>query len=410
MSYLARYDDTPDGEKWALVRKWMDEEPLPFFAELRERRPILATPACTLLARYEDCVETLLLPNVFTVRLYAPKMGTYMLAQDDTPAHFRDKAVMHSMLNRNDVPMLRQFIGDQAKAILAVAGGRIDVVSQITRMVPALLVRDKFGFTGAAPAKLLEWSLWNQWDTFHNQPFDFNDDPAGIHQKAQAALVEMKNFLVALAARRLVEIKAGGQPDDIFSRMLRTSYPASVGFGFPDLILNVGGLLIGAVETTSQAATQALAELLACPETLAEAQALAAQDDPTAFDGYVWEALRFQPISPYLFRYTASDYVVAKGSERETLIAADTIILPLIQSASFDASRFPDPDSFDPTRPIEQTFHLGFGLHECLGKYIAQVMIPELVRQILRLPNLAATGPIDWNGTPFPDRFEVTWG
>jgi hypothetical protein len=49
-SYLQRYDATPAAERWPLVRGWMHEEPLAFYAELRKDRPILVMPELTLAA------------------------------------------------------------------------------------------------------------------------------------------------------------------------------------------------------------------------------------------------------------------------------------------------------------------------------------------------------------------------
>ena len=74
-NYLAQYDAAADSEKFPLVRRWIDTEPLPFFKQLRAQRPIFVTPECTLLARFDDVTEVLNLPKVFTVALYAPKNG-----------------------------------------------------------------------------------------------------------------------------------------------------------------------------------------------------------------------------------------------------------------------------------------------------------------------------------------------
>ena len=47
-SYLQRFDATPQAQRWPLVRGWMFNEPLPFYAELRRERPILVMPELTL--------------------------------------------------------------------------------------------------------------------------------------------------------------------------------------------------------------------------------------------------------------------------------------------------------------------------------------------------------------------------
>ena len=40
-SYLRHFDRTPEANRWPIVRRWMYEEPLPFFAELLENPEVL---------------------------------------------------------------------------------------------------------------------------------------------------------------------------------------------------------------------------------------------------------------------------------------------------------------------------------------------------------------------------------
>lgn len=76
----------------------MKTEPLPFFKQLREQRPVLVTPVATILTLFEDVRDTLMLPKIFTVNLYKPKMADYLMAHDDDALHDREKAIMHAML------------------------------------------------------------------------------------------------------------------------------------------------------------------------------------------------------------------------------------------------------------------------------------------------------------------------
>jgi cytochrome P450 len=413
-SYLERFEQTPVAERWALARRWMFEEPLPFFAELRRHRPVLATPEATLVARFADCREVLLRHDAFSVALYGPKQGDYWMAQDDTPAHWREKSIMRAVLDREQVPELRAFIAGRAAAILGAAGGEIEAVNSLTRAVPIALVQERFGFVDADPKELAEWSHWNQYDAFHNQPFDAAvagaPDPASIIAKREAANKRMRDYLVALVQRRAAELKAGqDNKDDVVSRLLRLVLSGALHFDPSRVVLNVGGLLIGAVETTSQAVIHSLAQLLGRPDAFAAASAAAALDDPEAVDGYVFEALRFHPISPYMFRVCEVATTLARGTDHATEVRPGTTVLPLVQSAMFDEAAFAEPERFDPERPLGNTFHLGYGLHECLGRPIARVLIPEIVRQCLRLPGLEAAGPIDYADGPFPEAYRLRW-
>ncbi len=146
------------------------------------------------------------------------------------------------------------------------------------------------------------------------------------------------------------------------------------------------------------------------PSTRAKAKSAAQNENPTEFDGIVWEALRFVPISPFMFRQAASDYTVAKGTDHATTIKTGTYILPVTQSAMFDPKAFENPDRFIPGRNWYHYFHFGFGSHECLGKYVGMVMIPEMVRQALLRPGLKANGSIDYQGGHLPQRYDLSWG
>jgi cytochrome P450 len=148
--------------------------------------------------------------------------------------------------------------------------------------------------------------------------------------------------------------------------------------------------------------------LLKRPQILTQAINAARLEDTSAFDAIVWEALRFVPISAYVFRQTSTEYTIARGTERETRIPARTNVLALTQSAMFDEKAFEDPEEFRAGRNWYHYFTFGYGAHECLGKYVGMVMIPEMVRQVLLQPGLAAKGDIVYDGH-LPSSYELSW-
>jgi cytochrome P450 len=79
------------------------------------------------------------------------------------------------------------------------------------------------------------------------------------------ANLEMAAYLVALVAAREVEVKAGSHGHDSVSRLVVLSQSKAVDF-VQCVVENVGGLLIGAVETTSHAVVNALEYLLKKPD------------------------------------------------------------------------------------------------------------------------------------------------
>ncbi|MCJ8312818.1 MAG: cytochrome P450 [Saccharospirillaceae bacterium] len=439
-NYLEQYDAAAEEDKYPLVQKWMKTEPLPFFKQLREERPILVSPQCTLIALFTDVRDSLQMPTIFTTALYKPKMGVtdtdpgYLMAHDDDALHYREKSIMKSMLNRDDIPRIRKLIRDSAKEILDDAKGNIEIVNDYCRMVPAIMVQEYFGLDGINRKKLLKWSYWNQYNTFHNQPFDLNSETryneiVDIHAQCSE---ELAQYVTILMGRKLVTVylkdrflgkalsfinifrKIARKPDlefkdDILKRMIRSSFAPQVDFPIARVGTNAGGLLIGSVETTSQAVSQVIDYFLERPEILQEAKAAAIDTNTTKIDCMVWEALRFVPISPYLFRQMSVDYTIAKGTDHETTILAGTNVLQLTQSAMFDEYSYENPEEFDSNRNWYHNFNFGFASHDCLGKYVGMAMIPEMVRQVLMRNDIKATGKMDYKDGPFPEEYNLTW-
>lgn len=404
--YLDRLAALRPAERWPLARAWISAEPRPFFAELRAHAPIFETPEVTLLAKRADVIEALSMPKVFTVDLYRPKMGDFMLAQDETVVNYRDKAVMRAILALDDLPRIRAFVAQVADAALDAAGGEIEAVQKLARFVPMRVVQDFFGIRGEAQ-ELLDWSYANQMDQFNNLPYDGRPDADAIHQAAEDSRVKLRALFARLIPARIAEIKAGTAPDDSLTRILSLNLPAADHFGMDRVVINVGGLLIGAIETTAEAVINVLAELFSRPEALVGARAAAAAGDDAAFDGHVWEALRFSPIVAFMFREAASTITIARGTGREKVIGKGTVVLPLSLSAMFDPDFVPQPEAFRPDRPFHAYLHFGYGHHECLGRYVGGVMIPEIVKRVLRRPAAHPAAPVDMAGTPFPQAYRI---
>ncbi|MDP9171074.1 MAG: cytochrome P450 [Acidobacteriota bacterium] len=150
--------------------------------------------------------------------------------------------------------------------------------------------------------------------------------------------------------------------------------------------------------------------MLKRPDQLEKAQQAARADDDALFAQYVFEALRFNPNNPGLFRITAEDYTLAKGRLHATLIPKGTSLLAATQSAMFDDCRVDSPHEFQVGRPDYIYMHWGYGLHTCFGQYINAVQIPGILKALLKRQGLRrADGPdgqLQYDG-PFPSKLVV---
>ncbi len=411
MSFLDTFDSLSDpAAKTTLFFTALGTDWRALFAELREKRPVLEVPAMTVVARWADVVDVLSRNETFGV-LYAPHMdpsvGPFMLARDGAVENWRDKSAMRTLLRWDDLPGIRAGAGEVASAALLAAtqdtSGVFDVVSTLSRLVPLRTVQHSFGFPGPDDVTMLAWSRATQADMFHN----LTDDPA-VLQANIAAGQAMQAWVAAFIDLRQPWVDAPGE--DTVSRLLRLTGQGLSGLDRQGVISNICGLLVGAVETASQAIVNATEQILLHPAQAALAIEAAQKGDNAAFDAIVWEALRFSPMATLVRRVTTEPTVIAPGSDHELAVPAGRVVAAGIGSAMFDPAVFPSPDDFQ-ARPRDLYMHVGFGAHTCLGQYVAYEIIPEAVRQILLVPGLhllpQSGSAVDNAGGPFAESFKL---
>lgn len=264
-----------------------------------------------------------------------------------------------------------------------------------------------FGVPGPDDATLLEWVRVLFWDIFQN----LGDDPT-VRRRADLAAAAFQDYLDRLICDQRAAIRAGGAPDTVLNRLLRMQAEPTTALDDAAVRRNIGGTIVGAVDTVSKAFVQAIEQLLKRPPALADARAaaLAGNDDLVARS--LWEAMRFNPQNPFLYRLCEEAYTLAAGTPRATTIPAGTLVFAGTQSAMHDETRLVAPDTIRLDRPPECYLFFGFGLHTCFGQHFASLELLELARALLVLPNLrpaaGAAGQIQYEGS-FPQSYVVEW-
>jgi cytochrome P450 len=216
-----------------------------------------------------------------------------------------------------------------------------------------------------------------------------------------------------LIARRKAELAAGDDGrDDVLTRLLKMQSDPENSFDDAGIRRNVGGTILGAIETTSKAATQAFDQLLDRPKLLRKAQEAALADDDQLVFSYVFEALRFNPHNPIIIRHCDRSYIVAKGTKREKEIPQGSTVFAATLAAMFDPEEFPSPNDFRTDRPAGKYIHFGYGLHTCFGEYVNLAQLPGVIKRLLRQPGLRRAagddGQMRFDG-PFPDSLIVAF-
>jgi cytochrome P450 len=306
---------------------------------------------------------------------------------------------MRIAARREDITdIIKPFVDRTSEAIVKSAGGRMDVVQQLTRVVPTRLIGEYFGTPG-----------WNETEfadaaTSMFQYLFYPDDPA-IEEKALRAAEQTRNYLdQAIAARKAAPIDR----DDVLNRCLKLQEAGMPGMTDVDIRNNLIGLIIGAIPTTSKCAAVTLNHLFNNPELMVIAQQAARADEDDKLIQFVQESLRLNPCAAGIQRICAEDYVIAKGTLRSTKIPQGARVLAATQSAMMDGRKIRKPREFQLDRPAYSYMHFGFGLHTCFGQYINLTQIPGIVKAVLKQSNLRRVADMKVE-EPFPVSLEIEY-
>lgn len=370
-----------------LTRTWLATRPRELFDELRPARPILALSGLIVVTRYADVIEVLSRDRDFGVPQYAQKMhraaGDFFLGMEDGPQYEHEVSIMRLASSRDDLPRLERAIGAWAEECVAekAGAGRLDVVGDLSRRVPGRLVAEYFGAPGPDEATRLRWLRALFRDVFLN-PGD--RDPA-VRDAAAEASRELGAWLDAEIAELIAAARAGKPlSDTVLARCVRMQSAPETALDAAGIRRNIAGLIVGAIDTTSECVANAIDFLLDRPDLLARAAAAA--------------------------RVALAPTVIAHGAERETAVPAGTPVIAALMSAMFDPAERDAPMDFNPARPARHYLHFGYGMHQCFGRHINRLQLPLVSRVILRLPGLRRApgeeGHVKSDG-PFPDHLFV---
>ena len=364
-----------------------------------------------IVTRYQDVVEVLDRNADFEV-VYEPKMraitggDNFFLGMQDTALYERDVSNLRLAMRRDDVAAIVEPAARRlAEQLVAKQTNRIDVPKDLSLLVPTAIVTDYFGIAGAENNDLVDWATLMFWYLF----IDLAGDPA-ITSKALDAAASCRSAIdAAIVSRKAV----GVAKDDVLGRCLvlqKANQPGMDDLGIRNYLI---GLVIGAIPTISKACVQALDQLLDRPQALQSAQAAARGGDSALLAAHVFEAFRFNPVNPVIYRRAACDATIAAGSLRARKIPKGTMVLASNLSAMFDPLKIEAPESFRIDRPWGEYMLWGYGMHTCFGAYINRAVMPAILKPLLAKPGLRRaagnSGRIDTGGTPFPQHFSVEW-
>lgn len=362
-----------------------------------------------VVTRHDDCLDVLNRNADFEV-VYGTRMRkltagrNFFLGMQPGWDYTRDTSAMHLAMRDTDVAEIVLPRGIAlAEQLVAASGGEIDLPPSLTLQVPWDMTDRYFGTGGPDAATMQDWTTILFWYLFE----DLAADPA-FDAKAMKYADRLRDYLdQTIAARKAHPVQA----EDILNRCLALQGAETPGMGDLGIRNNILGLLIGAIPTISKACCFAMDELLNRPASLegAHEAALAANDALMA--QYVWEALRFRPHNPVIYRRAAHDTVVGRSTLRQAKIKKGTMVFAATLSATFDPYAIKNNNAFRVDRAWEDYIIWGYGMHNCFGAIINRALIPAILKPLLKQKNLrrapGSAGQIDSGGTPHPQHFHL---
>jgi cytochrome P450 len=356
-------------------------DPYPRYRRLREQPglPRLRLFGGRVAARHADVEQVLRDPAFSTDRSGVPLMGVARRAARGAPdfqdlldhnlllidgaRHRRLRGLVAKAFTPRRVEALRSRVTAQVGELLdrAAARGRMDVVADLARPLPAIVIAELLGVPLAERARFCAWSddLVELLD-----PLSGRD---GLEPPRRATGELAVVFRALLAERR------DAPRDDLLSAMLAAEEDGER-LREGELVALASLLLAAGHETTTNLIANAVLLLLRHP---GERKRL--QDDLALLPSAVEECLRFEP--PVQLTDRA---VVAPTELAGVRLAPGAIVVALLAAANRDPAVFPDPDRFDVGRDGGRHLAFGLGAHVCLGASLARLEAQEVLSGLLR--------------------------
>ncbi|MFE4695512.1 cytochrome P450 [Streptomyces sp. NPDC056738] len=300
-----------------------------------------------------------------------------LLTSTDPPRHTEVRRPLGSKLTARAVKSWEDSIRGTIERFLrpALDGEPFDLAERAL-LLPAMVTGPLLGIPAA------DWEELVQLTAMVTAP----SDPHFMvgHEAATLAIShhELVNYVTEWVKRRRT---TGGEDDTLLAHLMSVS-AGGAPLSDEEIALDGYSILLGANVTTPHTVSGTVQALIERPEQFDKAQA-----DPTLIPNLVEEGLRWTSAACNFMRYAVDDVHIAGGT-----IPARAAVVAWIGSANRDASLFPDPHTFDITRPnAKRQVAFGFGPHFCIGAPLARLTLRIFFEELLE-----RFGPIELAGEP----------
>jgi cytochrome P450 len=321
---------------------------------MRENAPVLRTKTALgdawYLSRHRDVVQVLRAPKIFSSELYDPKKAPQVLFMDE-PDHTRLRAAVATFFTPKAVARLEGRIRELAGKYFApiLSSGVAEVMEGFAAPLTMDMITSLLGLPLSDTEKFRRWS--QDWVNYSgrltgNSPGSPTDE---------AGTMAFADYIT----KALEKIPPDG--DSILSNLVRCRAEGTMTEQEAKFFSHV--LFTAGHETTMILIANGMAQLAEMPHLLARLR-----DNPRDVPAFVEEMARFKPPIHRLRRITTQETEISGHT-----IPARSHVRLLIVSANHDPEKFPEPDVFNIDRDTGGHLGFGFGVHSCLGSWLARL-------------------------------------
>lgn len=391
------------------ILKWFLDEPQWWMGWLRTCWPILHIPCIrwAMLTRFEHVQEALAHEDIFQVqfdrRMQKLLRGpSFVLALQNGVEYEHQRRQLMQVFKLEDIEaIIAPRSADSATRIVAECGGQIDAIEGLLTLVPTQLCESYYGIK-IPEKKLFAQCLIAISAYVFGWPSEKSERNAEVARKAAA-------YIRKLIEQAISDVKATmDRSTTIVARLVGMQEGGACGPDDELIRAELFGMLVGFVPTNTIASGNVLEMLLRRKEFREQAQAAACDDNDELLWRCLFETMRFKPINPGLFRRCEKTYTIAEGSSAAKRIPKGTWLLVSTQSAMFDKRAVVEPKKFRPDRPTHESMVFGYGLHWCIGAFLAKAQITQTFKPLLKRDRLERAGRLQTVGI-IPTNLKVTF-
>lgn len=365
-------------------------DPWPALAEIREAGPIVWNErGYWMSAQDRACRQIFNHPQTFTSKIV---VGAFhgeeaFIAIDDKARHNQLRAMWADAFRPAAIARLAKTVRAIADRMLDPlverlrAGESVELVDGLCRHLPGFVIAHLLGVSDEDQHRLNHWNDMMVASTAGGYDIDFETDPAWL--AGERAKKEFAEFIV-----EQIRYRRAHPGEDLISQMVHSE--AGQTLSEQAMMFNTRQLLFAGAETTANWLGHIVATLARQPDLRRELNA-----DRSLIRGATEEILRWEPIVHALPRNVAGGDVFFEGF---TLPDGAPVVI-LIGGANRDPRRFDNPDRLDIHRPVSTNLAFGFGIHNCIGMYLARLEADVVTATILdRIPDYGLTAPVTYTG------------